>query len=211
MKAVRGELWILTIALLLTAGGLVMVYSASSIIAQERFNDGYFFLRKQAVFAGIGLIVMILLAKIPYAAWRHLAYPSLLVSFLLLLLLCIPGFGATAGGATRWLRLGGFASSDGSGQAFPVLFLAAFLPGGGPDGGVPEGLHGAPPVFSRHGSPSAPPADFGTSVLLCAVFFLLFYLAGAAPPPGGALSLAVPARLYVLFSSLTAEADPWPF
>jgi cell division protein FtsW len=218
MKAVRNELWILTITLLLTAGGLVMVYSASSILAQERFNDGYFFLRKQAIFAGVGFLAMILLAKVPYTAWRHLAYPSLLVSFSLLLLLCVPGFGMTAGGATRWLRLGGFAFQVTEvAKLSLVLFLAAFLARREDRMGDFRKIFTVPLLFLgvmvllvlRQ-------PDFGTSALLCAVFFLLFYLAGCRLLHlAGLLSLAVPAGLYVLFfepyrlKRILAFLKPW--
>lgn len=218
MKTVRGELWILTITLLLTAGGLVMVYSASSILAQERFNDGFYFLRKQALFAGAGFLAMIVLAKIPYAAWRHLAYPSLVVSFFLLLLLCVPGFGMTAGGATRWLRLGGFGFQVTEvAKLSMVLFLAAFLTRKEDRMEdfrriftVPLLFLGAMVLLILH------QPDFGTSALLCAVFLLLYFLAGCRKLHLAALmSLAVPAGLYVCifepyrFKRILAFLKPW--
>ncbi|HPK54689.1 MAG TPA: FtsW/RodA/SpoVE family cell cycle protein, partial [Smithellaceae bacterium] len=58
---------LLLVTLILVTVGTAMIYSSSSIIALERFKDGQFFLKKQILFVFMGLVLMVLMTKIPYA------------------------------------------------------------------------------------------------------------------------------------------------
>ena len=98
---------ILLISVLLLLGiGLVAVYSASSILAEARFGDHYFYLKRQAVFCLFGILLMIAAKNINYLVYRKLVYVFLGLSLLLLVLLLIPGLGFKVGGAQRWFRFG---------------------------------------------------------------------------------------------------------
>ena len=88
--------------------GLVVDYSASSHLAAHRLGDGYFYLKRHALFCVLGLGLMISAKNIPFALYPKLAYPLLLLSFSLLILLFLPGFGYKVSGACRWLRWAGF-------------------------------------------------------------------------------------------------------
>ncbi len=92
--------------LFLVGIGIVMVYSSSSALALKKFGSDYFFLKKQAVFALIGICVLVICRHIPYQIYRPLAYPLLGVAGVLLLAVLVTPLGVTAGGASRWLRLG---------------------------------------------------------------------------------------------------------
>jgi len=96
---------LLAIPIALLGFGVVMVFSASSIEASVVWHDPFHFLRRQAVFAGAGLAVMLALAHVDYQKLRPLTYPAL-ASVTGLLLLSVIGFGHSGGGAARWLRLG---------------------------------------------------------------------------------------------------------
>jgi cell division protein FtsW len=96
---------LLAIPIALLGFGVVMVFSASSIEASVVWHDPFHFLRRQAVFAGVGLAVMLTLAHIDYQRLRPLTYPAL-GAVTGLLLLSVIGFGHSGGGAARWLRLG---------------------------------------------------------------------------------------------------------
>jgi len=96
---------LLAIPIALLGFGVVMVFSASSIEASVVWRDPFHFLRRQAVFAGVGLAVMLTLAHIDYQKLRPLTYPAL-GAVTGLLLLSVIGFGHSGGGAARWLRLG---------------------------------------------------------------------------------------------------------
>src|SRR4051812_8670733 len=85
--------------------GVLMVFSASSIEASTVWHDPFHFLRRQALFALLGLAVMLGFARLDYHKLRPLTYPAL-ITVTALMLLSVIGFGHTGGGAARWLRLG---------------------------------------------------------------------------------------------------------
>jgi cell division protein FtsW len=92
--------------LFLVGIGIVMVYSASSTLAMKKFGSDYYFLKKQAVFALVGICALVLGRHVPYRAYRRLAYPLLAIALVLLAAVLLSPLGVTAGGASRWLRLG---------------------------------------------------------------------------------------------------------
>lgn len=98
---------LLLITVTLTCIGVVMVYSSSAIMAAERFNDGFYFLKRQLAYTLIGCVLMAAAAYFKYQNWRKISVFSLLFSIVLLSLIFIPGFGVKVGGAMRWLRLPG--------------------------------------------------------------------------------------------------------
>lgn len=104
----RYDLVILLMAVALTCFGVVMVYSASSVMATKKFHDGFYFLKRQGIYALMGFGVMILAMRIDYRQWREYAVPILLGCLVLLLLVFIPGIGGSAKGASRWIRFPGF-------------------------------------------------------------------------------------------------------
>jgi cell division protein FtsW len=97
---------ILIPVILLIGLGLVLLYSASSHLAEHRLGDNYFFLRRQGLFCLLGIVLLVLTKNIPFKFYMKLAYPLLLVSLGLMILVFIPGFGYKIGGASRWLRIG---------------------------------------------------------------------------------------------------------
>jgi len=99
---------ILIPVILLIGLGLVVVYSASTHLAEHRLGDSYYYLRRQVLFCIVGVCLMILAKKIPYTFYSKLVYPLLIISFCLLILLFVPGIGHKVGGACRWFSMGGF-------------------------------------------------------------------------------------------------------
>lgn len=109
MRRVEGfDIIVLMMAVILTCFGVVMVYSASSVMAAKKFHDGFYFLKRQSLFAVLGFGAMALAMHIDYHVWKKLAVPLFLACFFLLLLVFMPGIGGTAKGASRWIRLPGF-------------------------------------------------------------------------------------------------------
>ena len=86
--------------------GLVMVMSASSVVALDEFGSPWYIVSRQAAWATVGAVVMILVARVDYHRWRRYASPLLLGSLLTLALVLVPGLGTEANGATRWLGRG---------------------------------------------------------------------------------------------------------
>jgi len=109
LKKLEGyDLVLLLMVVALTSFGIVMIYSASSVMAAKNFQDGAFFLKRQCGFAMAGFIIAAITMRIDYHLWQRLAVPFLLFSLLLLLLVLIPGIGGKIKGASRWIRLPGF-------------------------------------------------------------------------------------------------------
>jgi cell division protein FtsW len=102
------DLVIMLMAIALTCFGVVMVYSASSVMAAKRFHDGFFFLKRQGLFALLGFGIMLLVMRVDYHTWKRVAVPGLLLCLVLLCLVLIPGIGGRAGGSSRWIKLPGF-------------------------------------------------------------------------------------------------------
>lgn len=100
------DLALLFPVLLLVGMGIVMVYSASSALADKRFGSDYFFLKKQAVFSLVGILLLVVFSYIPFRVYRSLAYPALAAAMALLAAVVFSQWGVSAGGATRWLKLG---------------------------------------------------------------------------------------------------------
>ena len=109
MKRAEGyDMIVLMMAVILTCFGVVMVYSASSVMAAKKFHDGFFFLKRQSIYALIGFAGMAVAMHIDYHVWKKWAVPLFLTCFFLLLLVFVPGIGGTVKGASRWIRLPGF-------------------------------------------------------------------------------------------------------
>jgi cell division protein FtsW len=100
------DLGLLFPVLLLVGMGIVMVYSASSALALKKYGSDYFFLKKQACFSLIGVVVLVAFSYIPFRLYRVLTYPALVVTLLMLVAVAFTGWGVTAGGSARWLQLG---------------------------------------------------------------------------------------------------------
>lgn len=97
---------LLFIVLFLMGFGLVMIYSASSYEAQQDFGSGTFYLRKQLIADILGLVVMIVMANIPYRFWRRFTTLAYFASFGLIFLVLTP-LGVESHGARRWVGIPG--------------------------------------------------------------------------------------------------------
>ena len=93
---------------LLTCGlvifGIIMIYNASAILAERRFNDSTLFLKKQFLWAILGLFLMICVSRIDYNILQRLSPYIMVTSFFLLVIVLIVG--RNVGGASRWLKVG---------------------------------------------------------------------------------------------------------
>jgi len=112
--------------LLLIGIGIVMVYSASSTLAQEHFNGEYYFFKKQAFFALLGIIVLIGFKNFPYTYFTYLTYPLIILSLVFIAAIEIPGLGVEVKGATRWLNLGIFTFQPSEFARFVLVIYLAY-------------------------------------------------------------------------------------
>ncbi len=126
-KQVGIDKWLFGATLVLVLIGVVMVFSASAVMAGERFGSGYYFLLRQLGWALAGLAAMTVTTRLDYRQWKK---PAIVFTFLgvTTLLLVAVFFFDRSHNTHRWFRLG-FASFQPSELAKPalILFLAFFL------------------------------------------------------------------------------------
>ncbi|MCG2675749.1 putative lipid II flippase FtsW [bacterium] len=108
MKKISSHLGLFLITLALISIGIIMVYSASAILSLDKYNDPYFFLKRQMAWVFLGLVGMFFAARVNYRALPKLLKPLLLLTLFLLILVLFPQFGKEVAGARRWLRIGDF-------------------------------------------------------------------------------------------------------
>ncbi len=106
MKKVNLVLFISII--LISIFGIVMIYSASNIWADYKYNDSLKYVKNQAMFFIIGIFLMITISKINYKWYYKNANKILLLCFILLILVLIPGIGSVRNGSRSWFGFGPF-------------------------------------------------------------------------------------------------------
>lgn len=93
---------------LLNLFGLIMIYSASNIWSEYKFNDPYKYLKSQGLFLIISYIALFIISKVPYIEYKKKANMIFLVCVVLLVLVLIPGVGSVRNGSRSWFGIGGF-------------------------------------------------------------------------------------------------------
>ena len=216
--AKKPDLILLLATLLLVTIGTVMIYSASSILAMERFGNGHFFLKKQLFFLVLGLLVMVLMTRIAYSKLRKLAWIGIIASAGLLCLIWIPPLGVRAGGAVRWLNLGVFSFQVSElVKVALILFLAHFLSQRvNRIREFKEGLLIPLAVTGALTGLIVLQPDFGTTVILAVIALTMIYLAGGRIIHlAGLVALFVPVAVWLLLhksyrlARLMTFLDPW--
>ncbi|HHV80005.1 MAG TPA: putative lipid II flippase FtsW [Firmicutes bacterium] len=168
--------------MVLLAIGIVMVFSASSIRAMKSYNDPYYFLKRQLIWAGLGLIIMTVLANIHYVRLRKIATTVMAISLLFLVLVLVPGIGKVINGSRRWIGIGqiGFQPSELCKGVF-VLFMAASLSERGKELNNP--VKGLLPYVLLIGvifGLVLKEPDLGTGIAIAGTGFMLLFAGGIA-------------------------------
>jgi cell division protein FtsW len=183
MAKTRSQPDVLIIAstLCLLAIGLVMVYSASAVNAFHDYGDSYYYLKRQLVFAILGLIGMYAMINIDYWVWKKHAPAILIVCFALLVAVLIPGIGVVRGGARSWLGIGSLGIQPSEFMKLGmVLFLARLL--ADEKNRVTNFTRGLMPplllVGAAFGLIMLQP-DLGTGAVLAGASLLVIFVAGA--------------------------------
>jgi len=119
---------LILLTLLLMVIGLVMIYSASAVLAGRQYGDSLFFLKRQMLWAVVGIIAMGIVSRVPYEVWNRTALPLVLVTAILLGLVLIPGIGIELNGSRRWFRLGPLTLQPSeAARLCAVIYLARYL------------------------------------------------------------------------------------
>jgi cell division protein FtsW len=100
------DMTLLVSVLILLSVGVVMVYSASSVEALALYGSASYFLKRQIVWAVLGLVVMLVAARVPYENWARWSIPLFAFTVFCLLIVLIPHIGREINGARRWIGFG---------------------------------------------------------------------------------------------------------
>lgn len=104
------------------------MYSASAVWADYKFDDSFFFAKRQLLFAGIGVIAMFFIMNVDYWTWRTWSKLLMVICFFLLVLVLIPGVGMVRNGSRSWIGVGAFSIQPSEFMKLAMIaFLAKFL------------------------------------------------------------------------------------
>jgi len=109
--------------LILSAFGLLMVYSASNVVALNDFNDSFYYFKRQLLFMVIGIILMFIISKINIKLIIKYTVFIFLFCLFLLILVLIPGIGVVRGGARSWIGIGTFSIQPSEFMKVAIILL----------------------------------------------------------------------------------------
>jgi cell division protein FtsW len=209
---------LLTLVLGLSGLGLVMLLSASSIMAEQRYGDALFFFYPQIRNMLLGVPLMLIVSRVPYQLWPKMAYPVLAATIICLALVLIPGVGHMVSGANRWLKLPGFSFQPSElAKLAIVIYLAYSLSRKGEK--TASFLYGLLPhliVLSLTVGLILLEPDLGTAVCVVIIAFTLMFVAGTKIWHMAALGVAGISIVYYEITNyafrlrrIAAFLDPW--
>jgi cell division protein FtsW len=199
---------LLLAALALTAIGIVMVYSASSVRSYFSSADPATEGLEQLVWAGIGLVGLVVAMRVDFRLLRYLAIPLYVITLLLLVAVLIPGIGSEINGSRRWIVIPGFGSLQPAefAKLAIVLYLAHWFDRRGRAAGtfwnglIPFSLLVAPGFLLIAMEP-----DLGTSGVYVIIAGSIFFMAGANLIYLSAITAGVAAVATVMITSSTYQ------
>ena len=195
-----------------------MVYSASAVWASYKFDDSFFFAKSQLLFAGLGVCAMFVIMNIDYWTWRKWSKSLIIICFVLLVLVLVPGVGMTRNGSTSWIGVGAFSIQP---SEFMKLAMIAFLSKYLADNQkkITSFKKGLMPslglVFLAFGIIMLQP-DLGTGTVMVGTCIVMIFVAGARISHFAYLGLVGVAGFVALVASapyrikrITSFLDPW--
>ncbi len=204
--------------LVLMAFGLVMVFSSGAVFAARKYGDAAYFLKRELVYAVLGLCAMTFALRTDYSVYRRFAYPLLGVS--IVALAAVLKIGSRAGGAIRWFRLGPLSFQPGELAKLALCIYLASLLARKTEKVRVFSVGFLPPLLVT-GLMMAlllKQPDLGTAAIFGAVALGLLFVAGTrtsyliiavlvAAPAGWKFIVSTPFRMRRMLAFL----DPWAF
>lgn len=209
---------LLSLTSVLLAFGIVMIPSASSVVAYLGYKDSFFFLWRQLVYLGLGVISLFVFSRIDYRWLRKLGPLAIACTFVALAMVLVPGFGREAGGASRWIEMGGFKFQPSELAKLAVVLYAA---------DVLARCGKKPLKLAELAKPLGIPfliiaalimkqPDLGTMLVIAISVFAMLFMANTRLRELMVLAVGSIAAVAVLivvepyrFARLTAFLDPW--
>ena len=216
-RKLKTDKWLWMAMLLLVCTGVVMVYSASAQLGEDKANDQYLFLFKQGTWALLGVFLVPFIMKVDYRYYRQ---PVVIWTGLAVVCLALVAvlFGREVNGARRWLNIGGLGIQPSELAKIVVIFFTAALLERRMER-INEPAHALVPigvVLSTMLVLILLEPDFGTAACIVAIAGVMIFAAGLSPTYIVAATLAAVPALYILIVSseyrmrrVTAFLDPW--
>ena len=209
---------VLVVTYMLAFIGLIIMFSASGVMAETRYGDSTFFLKRQSLWLLLGLVALHWVAQRDYNMWKTLTPYGLVLTFVLLVLVLIPFLGTQVNGARRWLRVAGFSMQPGEiAKLSIVLYLASFLVRKEQDlVTFSRGVLAPMAVVGTFAGLLLLEPDMGTAVFLTLLLFGLLFLGGTRIPHLLGMGMVLLAVAYTLIMQsdyrrrrLLNFLDPW--
>lgn len=218
LKKSNPDLILIIATLCLLAVGLIMVYSASAVWADYKFDDSFYFAKRQLLFAGAGVAAMFTIMNVDYWTWRTWAKVIIIVCFVLLIIVLVPGIGMARNGSRSWIGVGAFSIQPSEFMKLAIIaFLAKFL--SERQKYITSFKKGLMPslglVFLAFGLIMMQP-DLGTGTVMVGTSIVMIFISGARVSHFVYLGLAGAAGFAGLVLSapyrmkrITSFLDPW--
>ena len=221
MKKKHMDYFLFISVILISIFGIIMIYSASSIWAEFKYQDAFKYVKQQGLFFVIGILAMMLASKIDLEFLRKKANLILGICFILLVLVLIPGIGTVRNGSRSWFGIGGLGVQPSEfAKLGLIIFASKYLARNQKDMG--DIKKGALPIFLVIGiffvlimlEP-----DFGTAMVMALTLIALIFASGlkisffvklGVLGLAGivALIIAAPYRMARIVSFLNPWSDP---
>jgi len=212
------DVWLIFSILALLGIGMVMVYSAGAVVGFHAHGDSFYFVKRQLLFAVLGLVAMYFTMNTDYWVWKKYAKVGLIICFALLIIVLIPGIGAVRGGARSWLGISSFGIQPSEFMKLAmILFLSKMLAERQKE--LESFVRGLLPPLGTMGLAFGLimlQPDLGTGTVMVGASLIVIYTAGAQMRHLVSLAmvgvagfiglvLAAPYRL----ARITSFLDPW--
>lgn len=203
-KQVEMDQILLFVTITLALVGLVMMFSASAVVAGKKFDDSWYYLKRQLVWLTFGLILLHLVSRIDYIWWKRLSFPLLGLIAVSLVMVLVPSIGEAKHGARRWLLVGPVSVQPAEmAKLVAVIYLAAYL--ARKEDRLQHFFTGLLPPLLIIGIISGlvlKEPDLGTVVVLGLVTGGLLFVGGARPSHLSTVALcAIPIGLALILTS----------
>ena len=215
MKNRTTDPWLIAIVAILIGLGLVMVYSASAVLAAENTGDEARYFSRQLISVVVGIVLCIATAVTPTRVFRKYRLVFLTACIFGLLLCFVPGFSNEVNGARRWV---GFGSVNVQPSEFTKIAVLIVWPLPRPQ----SPLSGTEMVLKAMAIPILPmmlilmEPDFGTTAIMAGLTFMMLFIAGLRPfhmgiLVGSGLIVGIPAMMMEQYrmKRLVSFLNPW--
>lgn len=202
----------------LLALGMAMIFISSNVMAQAQYSDAYYFIKRQGMYAFLGLVALFLGRSLDYRRYKPWVYRIMLISLVSLVLVFAPGIGGKVRGAARWLRLGPLTLQPSEFAKLAVVIFMAYSLSRKQEkmkyfaiGFLPHMLVAGLFIALILKEP-----DFGTSVTLLSIVFIMLFVGGTRLTHillalGGCIPLGIfmVMRDPKKFARILSFLDPW--